>query len=155
MASDYDELSKRLVHKLKFERAAAASEVISAQIGEVVPLLPESIVVCYIPTASKRVRIRGYDQSRLIADGLSRGRGWSRKALMKRIGSSRQVGSDRKTRLAQMKGAFRVTQAKMPEHVLLVDDVLTTGATVESAAEILKKSGVKTIDAVVFTQPMD
>jgi predicted amidophosphoribosyltransferase len=53
-----------------------------------------------------------------------------------------------------LQGAFRVTRPKevAGKHIILVDDVLTTGATLETAARVLKKAGAKQVDAIVFSQ---
>jgi competence protein ComFC len=58
----------------------------------------------------------------------------------------------RKDRFAQLKDAFEVEQsAKLKDaQILLIDDVLTTGATIESAAKTLKQAGAKTVDVAVF-----
>lgn len=155
IAAEYDETAKQLIHRLKFERASAAADVVAESIDEGLPVLPADVVVCHIPTANRRIRVRGYDQSMLIAASLAKSRGWKIENLLTRKGSSRQVGSDRKTRLSQLNGAFSADKSSVYAHVLLVDDVLTTGATVESAAKTLKNAGIKTVDVAVFTQPIE
>ncbi len=71
-----------------------------------------------------------------------------------RLGQHRQVGARRQERLISLDGAFRARAEYLikDSHVLLVDDVLTTGATLEAAAKALKASGAKTVDAVVFAR---
>ena len=155
IATEYNETAKQLIHRLKFERASAAADNIAESIDEALPVLPADIVVCHIPTAHRRIRVRGYDQSMLIATSLAKRRGWTVKSLLLRKGSSRQVGSSRKERLHQLQNAFLANDSHSYQHVLLIDDVLTTGATVESAAKVIKKSGVKQVDAVVFAQPIE
>jgi predicted amidophosphoribosyltransferase len=56
-----------------------------------------------------------------------------------------------------MKSAFRVVRSDViqGQHIVLVDDVLTTGATLESAAATLKHAGAKRVDALVFAQPQE
>jgi predicted amidophosphoribosyltransferase len=98
------------------------------------------------------VRQRGYDQALLIAKSLSQRLGRPYVPLLARMGDQRQVGHSRITRLNQMEGAFRPlnTMILKNRHVLLVDDVLTTGATCEAAARILRSNGAKRVSAAVF-----
>lgn len=152
--TSFDDVAKELVYKLKFGRANAAAVVIAACINDVLPMLDQKIVVTFTPTANTRVRSRGYDQARLIAKELSSRRGWLYAPLLIRIGLSRQVGSSRKQRFEQLEGAFAPRNPKFIKgaSILLIDDVLTTGATLESAAKTLKQAGARTVDAAVFAQ---
>ncbi len=152
-ATDYGEISKKLVHKLKFERALSAAGLIGAIIDRTVPNLPEDTIVCHIPTANSRIRMRGYDQSAEIAKNLAKLRGYKHTALLLRKGKSRQVGSSRKNRFKHLGNAFEVQNTDLKQaKVLLIDDITTTGATIEASAKALKSAGAKTIDAAVFAQ---
>ncbi|HEX7963763.1 MAG TPA: phosphoribosyltransferase family protein [Candidatus Saccharimonadales bacterium] len=149
-ATTYDGLAKQLVHRLKFERAkAAAADIATACAGRFPSL--EATVITYVPTAPARIRTRGYDQAALIAKALARRSGLPCRPLLGRIHAARQVGSDRKTRQQQIQDAFYLRQT-LPagSHVLLVDDVLTTGATCEAAASLLKSNGISRVTALVF-----
>lgn len=139
---------------LKFERAKAAAEDIARIMDENLPLLPEETVVVHLPTAANRIRARGYDQARLIARKLAKSRGLKHQDLLGRKGSIRQVGSSRKKRFKQLEGAFSIKDKSKVRgrNVLLIDDVLTTGASIESAARELQASGAKKIEAAVFAQ---
>jgi ComF family protein len=113
---------------------------------------PETLLVP-VPTATQRARQRGYDQADLLARELSEILGLPHQYLLSRLGQARQVGTGRKQRAAQLAKAFRV-KGRVPinSHIMLVDDVVTTGATLEAAATILKKAGAKRVDAVIFAQ---
>lgn len=155
VAAEYDETAKRLIHKLKFARAQAAASVLAEIMAETLPDLPGEMVITHVPTANKRVRTRGYDQSKLIAKSLARRRGWQYQELLLRSGSSRQVGSSRKDRLVQLRDAFKPKHRDLEgENVLLVDDVTTTGATLQMAAKTIKSTGARQVSAVVFAQPI-
>lgn len=154
VAAEYEEIPKRLVYKLKFERAQSASGMLASIMTDCLPDLDSETIVAHVPTANKRVRIRGYDQSKLIASAISQKRGWKHVNLLERKGSSRQVGASRKVRISQMKNAFSANESiAKGKNVLLVDDVTTTGATLEAAAKALKACGAKSVQAVVFAQP--
>ncbi len=156
VTTEYDGHAKELIGLLKFGRAIAASKIITKQLDDVLPYLSEDTIVVSVPTASTRVRQRGYDQSALIARHLASLRGLQYVPGLVRMGQSRQVGANRKERLQQLKNAFRVSMRRQNElrdaQILLVDDILTTGATLESAAQVLKKAGAKSVVAAVFAQ---
>ncbi|MDZ7744455.1 MAG: phosphoribosyltransferase family protein [Candidatus Saccharibacteria bacterium] len=149
--TDYTPLARHLTHKLKFERTVAAAEVISGLMIEALPYISKDVLVTHVPTATSRRRQRGYDQAELLARSLANSCGLRHKTLLARKGHSRQVGSDKTTRVEQLQGAFRpVSVIKSP--VLLVDDITTTGATLEAAARELKQAGTKKVYATAFAQ---
>ena len=98
------------------------------------------------------MRHRGYDQAVLIAKAVSKNQRLPCQILLIRNSSTRQVGAGRSDRFRQLAGAFSVSPSANVNgvNVLLVDDVLTTGATLETAAHELKKHGVASVSAAVF-----
>ncbi len=152
VATEYSELPKQLVYKLKFGRASAAAQSIARSIYDELPLLPKETIVTHIPTASSRIRSRGYDQAQLIAKAVAAQSGWKYKPLLVRVNDSRQVGSSREQRFAQMESAFALKKncTFQGADILLIDDVVTTGATLQAASKQLKAAGVKTVNAAVF-----
>lgn len=152
----YDaELAKELVHRLKFERArAAANSIACAMQTRLAVPASDNLVLAWVPTATSRVRARGYDQSQQIACALSRRLGLPAAPLLARTGQQRQVGSDRTHRLEQLHSAFRVTKPWLIQNkdVLLLDDVSTTGATLAVVAHELHAAGARSVHAFVFAQ---
>jgi len=154
VATEYEGLAKDLIHKLKFERASAAAEPIAKVMAEALPYLSERTIITHVPTASSRYRQRGYDQAELIAKELAKLKQVRYVPLIGRLGQTRQVGAKRATRLVQLEGAFRprATHGILEAEILLVDDITTTGVTLESAARVLKAAGAKRIYATVFAR---
>lgn len=148
-AVTYEGLAKELVHKIKYERAQAAATAMAAVM---VPLLPERGIVCPVPTANVRVRQRGYDQAVLLARQLSAQSGFTTASLLKRQQTTQQVGAGRTRRSEQMASAFRITDASLiaGQAIVLVDDVITTGATIGSAAQLLHDAGAIDIHVRAF-----
>jgi len=154
VCSSYTPVARKVVHSLKFEFARSSALLIARHMAAALPALTAETVIVHIPAATTHIRQRGFDQSALIARELA--------ALLKlphfhalaRSGQQRQVGSSQQTRRLQMKDAFRVVSSEAIENadVLLVDDVLTTGSTLESAGLALKRGGAKTVSAAVFAQ---
>lgn len=153
--TQYSGVAKELISLLKFQRVKAAADPTAGYLTLVLPKLPVNTLVVPVPTANKRIRMRGYDQSELIAKKFARKRGLRCQSLLRRAKSTRQVGSGRKQRFAQLQDAFTVRQKVTDRPILLIDDVLTTGATLESAAGCLAKAGASHVDAAIFAfQPL-
>ena len=144
----------RLVKLLKFERSKAAHQPIANSIAQVLPYLLPDTIVTHLPTATSRQRERGYDQSQLIAKQVAKQKKARYRPLLARLGQSRQVGATKGRRYEQAANMFRALkpEAIQGAHILLIDDILTTGASLEAAAKILKQAGAKQVDAAVFAQ---
>ncbi len=117
-------------------------------------LLPENALLVHIPTATSRVRQRGYDQAELIARQAAKRMGLPHKGALMHLGQKQQHGASRAQRLAQLRDAFRIIRPDLIEdrHIVLVDDVITTGATLDAAAQALKAAGAKRVSALIFAQ---
>lgn len=153
IASDYSNYAKQLIYDLKFKGAQAAATAIGHAMHSTMPYL-EDVTLVPIPTATTRIRQRGYDHAKLLAKELSNLTKLPSRSLLGRTGQTRQVGTKKHQRETQLQGAFWPNQFSniQDAHIILVDDVITTGATLEQAARTLKQAGAKTIDAVVFAQ---
>ena len=150
-ASPYSGIAKELVGRLKFSGAQAAAERMALCLRSLLES-EGKLLIMPVPTASSRVRTRGYDQAKLLARELSRQTRLPYLDGIARSGHTHQVGASRERRKQQLHGAFRVTTPRkiQARHILLVDDVITTGATLEAAAKVLRASGAAQVEAVVF-----
>lgn len=150
----YNETPRKIIHALKFTYAQDAAKIIAEELHSMLPKLDPSTILVHVPAATSHVRLRGFDQSALIARQLSRLTKLPHVNGLSRLGQQRQVGAARETRRAQMAKAFRPLSVSVIKnaHILLVDDVLTTGSTLEAAAKTLKLAGAKKVDAIVFAQ---
>lgn len=145
---------KQLLNLYKFERAYEAAEIIARLLHATIPILPRDTVVCYIPDIPSHRRQRGYDHMRQIAELFAKQRGLSLHPLLERRTYHSQRGLKKNERLAAQHDAFYVSHAY--EHVLLIDDIYTTGATLLAGARALKDAGVKNVYlGVVARQPLD
>lgn len=154
VTTDYEGAAKQIIHKLKFERAQAAHRPIAELMADTLPYLSSQTIITHIPTATSRYRARGYDQSRLVAAKLAKLKGVKHVSLLERYGQSRQVGATKQRRHEQAQDMFRLCKKELVSEteVILVDDILTTGSSIEAAAKLLKQAGVKHISAAVFAQ---
>lgn len=152
-ATRYEDYAKQLVWKLKFGRAKAAAgtlaEIMAARI-----VSDRDIVIVPVPTSTNRVRRRGYDQAVLISHHFSLCTGRPCISALLRLGQQQQHTATRALRLTQLAQAYTVPRPGVVagRHVVLIDDVITTGATLDAAARALKAAGAKRVSAVVFAQ---
>lgn len=148
----YDSLAKQTVWRLKFESARAGARDMAR---EMLPLLPtRGVALVPVPTATNRIRERGFDQTVLLCRELQRLSGLPVLPCLARLDQSEQVGATRRQRVKQLQGAYRVRHASLVRNrrLLLIDDVITTGATLEACALALHEAGARRVEAVVFAQ---
>lgn len=154
--TSYSRLAKEVLHDYKYERAKAGwRDIVEAMRGLDEYMSHNNVLIVPIPTATARVRVRGYDHALLITRGFARAVDVNTAPLLRRIGKVRQVGASKEQRRNQLAGAFWVkpgVDLSAYDEVVLLDDVVTTGATLEHAARTLKKAGAKSVSAVVFAQ---
>lgn len=151
-----------LVHGLKYEGWRELA-VMMAELMER-RLLPELAglrqhVVTYVPTSAAHRRRRGYDQAELLARALAGRTGLAFAHLLERRRQKRtQVSLHRQQRMANVRDAFSLRSAAGPplpgRGVLLVDDVLTTGATARAAAGTLARGGADNVALVTFARAL-
>jgi ComF family protein len=133
------------VHRFKYEDCPHYAEALASVTFEAAQA-PLSWCTLVAPTSlhPRRLRSRGYDQALLLAKVLARrvGKRISARAIARVRDTAPQVGRDRSGREENVRGAFRGVPEKVRgERVLLVDDVLTTGATAHAAALALREAG--------------
>lgn len=154
-ASSYEGPAKELVALYKYQsKRSAASPLASAMMGVVDRPTLDKCLVTSIPTSSRRIRQRGFDHARRLAEEIAKSSPFDYHKLLLREFDVHQVGATKAIRRQQVAGMFEVLDAQKVRGgtVLLVDDVLTTGATLEEAARTLKRAGAKEVGAVVFAR---
>lgn len=106
--------------------------------------LPEKPTVTFVPMRYWRRLRRGYNQAELLATEVARLTSWPQKRLLRRVAPGTQKGQSRQSRHEQVAHAFEAT-GPAPERVVLVDDVVTTGATAAACTRALRRSGAKEV----------
>lgn len=151
--ASYKNMAKDLIWRLKYQNNRQAAKLIAELISQALPLCHDFDFIIPAPTSAKRARRRGYDQAKLIARHVSKQTSIPYKDALVRLGSSsNQVGATRRARQNQIKGVFGVKPSINLENIniLLIDDVSTTGSTLQEAAETLKNYGAKQVSVAVF-----
>jgi competence protein ComFC len=154
MYCEYNGLAKELVLALKFDQKRQAACEIAKFIDEILPYFNTQPLLTFVPTSPNRIRGRGFDHAKLIAKELAMIRGWHYQTLLSRQKEAHQLGSTREQRLNQLRGVFgAISEISINnKHILLVDDVCTTGSTLEECTKQLKKAGARQVDAAVFAR---
>ena len=142
---------RKLIHNLKYK----GIKEIGFELGRIYGLalsvsdfLDEIDVIVPVPLHRSKMRLRGFNQSELISEGVSDATGLpvDNRSLERITKSATQTRRSRYERWINVEGIFNVADPEKirGKHILLVDDVITTGSTIEScASELLKIEGVK------------
>jgi ComF family protein len=134
------------IHRLKYEqRSDYAARLVRAGFAAQHPDVTNQIVLAPVPLHPARLVERGYNQSALVASALSRR--WrvpvAFNLLMRVVATKPQVGQGRASRTENVRDAFLARSLKHRDvRVWLVDDVVTTGATVSSCRNALDRAGI-------------
>ena len=151
-ACQYTAPVDRLLPRFKFHEDLAAGRLLAQLMADAFGALPRPDALVPVPLHVSRLRRRGYDQALELAKPLARALHVPlRDTLLCRIrATAAQSERDAAARQRNVRGAFAVTPAAaLPRHVVLVDDVMTTGATLHAAARALRRAGVERVDAWV------
>jgi predicted amidophosphoribosyltransferase len=161
VATNYDGVITKLLWDLKYESKIAAARALANLISPILVLnkveglSPNDFdIVTAIPATPGRYRKRSYHQAELIARSLAKNLGLPYRPLLGRFEAPSQVGASRDVRLERVKGTF---WAKRPQYttgqrVLVIDDVLTTGATLDEAANVLDAAGATKVWGAVVAK---
>lgn len=158
----YDEVARNLVHALKYgDRIdlAPTAGTWMARAGR--ELLSDADALVPVPLHWRRLWTRRFNQSAQLALAVSRACGVpvADSALKRVKATAQQVGLSQKERAANVQGAFRVPPegkaAVQGRRLILIDDVLTSGATVDACARTLLRAGARDVDVLVFARVVD
>lgn len=161
ISTDYEGMAKKLVSVYKFGHLRAAANQIATLMTDTFlafnsdeQILKANYVVAPIPTSAKRLRERSFGHAELLAGHIARKLDLKYYKTLGRLGHERQLGSSRATRIDQAAGTYYVRRSGVikDRNILLVDDVITTGATMASAARILRAAGARHVDGLVFAK---
>jgi ComF family protein len=148
-----------LIHRLKYYDRLELAEPIGtwmARAGS--DLLLDGDLIVPVPLHRSRLRSRQFNQSNALAEAVSRRCGIPVDpfALERVKSTASQVGLSRSQRAINLQGAFQVQDAMVPRiagrAIVLVDDVLTSGATVNAASRALLRAGARRVDVLVFAR---
>ena len=140
----YDEGVRTLLLALKYRNRRDALAYLAAQIAEIIDV--EADVVTWVPTTGARRRARGFDQAELLARAVGRRTGLPVRSLLCRVDGLAQTGRDAEARRSGPQFSLR-RRRPVRGSVVLIDDIGTTGATLQAAARVLAGAGWAEIHA--------
>ncbi len=149
-SASHEGVPRSLVAALKFRRLLPVAELMADRIHWLAPAHMLSGVVVPVPPASVRLRSRGFDPAGELGAALAIRLQAPLEQRLVRRGGRRQVGRRRSQRLGDPPRI--AASGPAPASVLLVDDVLTTGATLSACAMALREAGTIRVVAVTFTR---
>ena len=144
-AAMFDEPVRSAIHHLEYKNVRDLAEPLAELLTEAYQRTsPPVDQIVPVPLHRRRVRERGFNQAALLARGLGRRIGLPvvQNALVRAIYTAPQVGLGARERLENVRDAFHCTEASLSgQRVLLIDDVCTTGSTLEACAAVLRREG--------------
>ena len=145
----YEDILAEAINQLKFHGLKRFSKTLGKLLLNLD--LPETDGIVPVPMTIKRLRERGFNQSLLIARIIAKDTGITlfMDILVKKKETPPQIGLSAKERLLNLKNAFEVKDTIKGLRLLLVDDVMTTGATVTECSKVLMKAGAQ--EVIVLT----
>ncbi len=150
--------ARSLVHTLKYHRGLHVLEDVEAIFTRATALTAwvRNATLVPVPLHTRRERERDFNQSLLLAERLARVAGGTTNVemiLQRMVDTVSQTYHDKKTRQANLKNAFALAKGAAitaDQHYILIDDVFTTGSTLNSCARVLRHAGCLNLDVVTF-----
>ncbi|MBI1275311.1 ComF family protein [bacterium] len=155
----YDEASQGLVTRLKYADSVHLAPLLAEwMLRHGQDMLAGADMLVPVPLHPSRLRQRMFNQSALLGEIIARKSGVSmhQEVLLRTRATAPQAGLSRNARKKNVSGAFSV--GKMPlsgQCVLLIDDVMTTGATLHACAKALRKAGAREVRVLVFARRVE
>ncbi len=160
-AGSYEGPLREAIHRWKYEGKGGLTSFFGKVLGETFHRYwdPSTVdLLLPVPLHVKRLRQRGFNQALLLAKELSRRTRipYDKGLLRKRIATPPQMGLTGKEREKMIRGSFTIQREKSVEgkRILLIDDVYTTGATVNECSKVLLKGGAERVDVITVAHAL-
>lgn len=150
----YEATLRQLIHLFKYDQMRPLAKPLGALMARAIPREQRFDLIVPMPLHWKKRFSRGYNQSELLAQEIARRWGVPVRKIVRRVKpTAPQAGLTNSKRRLNVRGAFSTSAKLKGLRVLLVDDVLTTGATASACARVLKRAGAShvTVAAVART----
>lgn len=149
----------RLLHQFKYHQQLSLGHLLATSLLDHLPTFPgqeQPHILMAMPMHPNRVRERGFNHALELAKQVHRH--WQIPleihGCTRVIDTPTQAGMDMKTRTRSLRGAFTTQSQWHGKHVVVVDDVMTTGASMHAVAKVLKNAGAKRVTALVLARTL-
>lgn len=149
VSSTYSGIMRRLIIDFKFKGKVSYGEIIAEIMTE--KILEKNLkreVLTYVPMHRNKEGERGYNQSKILAEKIASNLDLPCQNIFEKVRDTKfQVGLKKLDREENLRDAFEVKNYE--EEIIIVDDVITTGATIAELTKIAKKAGIKKVTALI------
>ena len=157
---EYEGMVRKLFHEIKYGKVRNAISELTELSFKIMTkdearfasffsfLFSEKPIITFVPMHDKKEWRRGFNQSKLIAEEISKITNLEVMSLLEKVKRTEsQAKLDKAERVKNIEGVFNIRkdQNKIPEKLVLIDDIWTTGATMKECCKVLKKVGVKKV----------
>lgn len=159
-ATRFDDVSRTLVHRLKYGRRTGHARIMARHLAQFLPDEASDVLLIPVPLHRWRLWSRGFNQSALIAKALARRAGMTVELdILRRVRRTPPLHAlNRSARKRAVRGAFALSASRSDRvrgrHVILIDDVWTTGATATACARMLANAGAARVDVLCWARAM-
>lgn len=143
---------EKLVDMYKFERVIRSASELASLFDMALPVFPSNTVIVPVPTIASHIRLRGYDHALILAQQFAKRRKLPVRPIVTRKTNTVQHELNRKQRLKAAAQAFMCSKANADAPYLVIDDITTTGATLQYVAEALRTAGASTVWVAVVAR---
>ena len=154
----YDGAVREAILRYKFQGRDCYAAELGSILAQAVRERLAWDLITWVPVSRERRKERGYDQARLLAEAAAKALGETAEATLEKIRHNpAQSGiDDEKTRRGNVKGVYRALDPDRiaGKRILLIDDIITTGATMDEAAGTLLAAGAAEVAAAALAQPV-
>lgn len=149
---EYQLSKKELLYRWKIKEARSLSKIFADNIAYVLNNYYKDIPIVPIPPRPDKIKRKGWDQIQELTKYLKYYHNIKVYDILQRNDNQQQKKLNRQERLEHIKSAYKIKDniKNLPKEVILLDDIITTGSTLESCAKILKNNGIQDVKAVTL-----
>jgi ComF family protein len=153
----YEGKIRETLHRFKYRGQKSLAEPLGKLLCSRLAMMPWASSIDFlvpVPLYPQRFKLRGYNQASLLAVAVGRELGLPVIEALERVRDTKsQTGLNKKQRRENLRGAFKcVEQIRTGSHLLLIDDVLTSGSTLQEASLVLKKEGAGRVSVAALAR---
>jgi len=156
---EFEETIRLLIHLLKYKRHLTLAQYFARAATQCFPLFHARLYTAIVPVPlyKTRKRERGYNQSEEMSKALGQlcHVPINTELLLRMRYTASQTKMSREEREKNVKNAFYCPRITQETRILLVDDVITTGSTIEACIQVLKKAGINEVDVLAIAHPRE